>query len=204
MLPGDIGHNTQERAAFQEAGHAVYLRGVGGAISQILLLHNYQSKLWEGGVGWAAPPMAQDTIRIHFAGPLAEARFVANLYDHQTDWRLDNVAAQLDLTNWPSVALTKNIRFVGGGNAKVMPFQRGMFSDDWDQAFALAAQAGLTVPQRTALLGQVIDHINRDDVWAAIIEVAKRLLNARPRSTTFELDPAQTNQLVSDTLTAPL
>jgi hypothetical protein len=203
MLPGNVGDDTPERTAFHEAGHAVYLRGVGGSLSAIAIAQNLQTKTWEGGIGWTAPPGVHEQIRIHFAGPLAEARFVANVYDYQQNWRLDAVASQPGLTNWPSPALNKDVRFLSGALNKTLGLHRGMFSDDWDAAFAHAAALGLTVPQRDALLDQVISHINQNDVWEAIIEIAKRLLDVRPQIR-YELDSAQTNQLIDNTLNGAL
>lgn len=191
MLPAAIGSHTQERSGFQEAGHAVLFRMGGGAIEEIQIALDLRTNIWEGQVKPAQMPGAEAILRTFFAGPLAEARLVANLYQPHppADWTIDRAASIQQLSNLLNQPGPVAIQFSANGQAKVVNFDKEMFGGDWQEAQQLAQQNGLQGQLQT-LLEETIDLINRDDVWGAIIRVAVELLKLKPRLLVWMVGPS--------------
>jgi len=201
VLPASIGSHTQERTAFQEAGHAVVLRMVGGHIFEIGIILDHRTNIWEGGVAPVPPVGAVAQIRTAFAGPLAEALFVANLYQSHpaADWTIDRPNSIHQLLNLLVQPGPIGVVFSANGQTKTLQFDKEMFGGDWQSVIDIVQQNVLQGQLQT-LLEETIDLVNRADVWAAIIRVAEELLKLRPHSTIWKIEPSANGVNRIDTL----
>jgi hypothetical protein len=201
MLPASVGSHSQERAAFQEAGHAVMFRILGGQISELEIILDFRTNVWEGAMAPVNDPVGEQEIQTAFAGPLAEAMLVANLYPAHppADWTIDKAASVPVLASIVKQPGPFAIQFAAGGQIKSLLMDKEMFGGDWLRAERAAQQNSIPPARVKTLLEETIDYVSRADVWDAIGQVAVELLKLRPHLLVWKIEQsASGNNRIND------
>src|SRR5947209_369957 len=146
MLPLDIGRYTQERAAFHEATHAVYVWACNGHVNAMNVEYEDATREWRGATDADPLPNHSEQAEMMLAGGFGEARYVANVYGPIL-WEIHEAVSRPALIGAfaaPVPGAQVLITFAGPNNAnKVIPFDLDTFSNDWHRAVPFFQQHNL-------------------------------------------------------------
>ncbi len=188
MLPGDIGRYTQERAAFHEASHAVYVWSCNGSVNMIQIGYDDATRQWCGAMGADPLPSQREQGEMLLAGGLGEALYVANVNDDRL-WQINEPASRPALV--AAIAAPANplghimLTFTGPNNAtKIIAFNRDTFSDDGHQVVQLAQQHALNLDD---MVRNAINRLNDTTFWSEVLALANRFLLHPPRQLIWQI-----------------